>query len=97
MLAQAVDTPTLMFDFRRSISADVWRGAPGFARVSDPEHFKPVLRSCLECEETRNHLAQQRREYVRQYLQLDGRATERLVRLVEQMAQREPLTRRRVA
>ena len=86
MLGKALGTPVAVFDFHRSPSGDMWKGESGLPFAQSRAEFVQLLRSCVIDEEARAAILEQRRQFVAEFLCLDGQATERLVSLVRKQA-----------
>lgn len=81
--AHLLDVPTVTFDFFRTPGYDMWAKAGGVLHVTDPAAFSETVCRALDDPETRRRLAAGREEFRRTHLRDDGRATERIVELIQ--------------
>jgi hypothetical protein len=89
MAALAVGTPVLLLDLRGDPSARMWKDVPGPLTVRSAEELESRIREALSST-GRAALLAQRERFTREYLCLDGGATERLVRLIAGQAEQAP-------
>ena len=87
LIAQAMGTPIVVFDFHSSPSFELWKDTKGLLQATSPQELEHLLQDLMQHGEAYRSWHEQRREFVREYLCLDGRATERLVGRIQELAQ----------
>jgi CDP-glycerol glycerophosphotransferase (TagB/SpsB family) len=86
LLAMMLDKPILTVNFNQVPHFDYYESIGGTLHTRTPEAAGEALRLALDDEPTRSRLASEREAIVRRFARFDGRATERLADLVEELA-----------
>lgn len=83
--AHILGTPALTFDFYQTPGYDMWAKAGGVCHVTRPDDLLPAVRRVLEDPSTRQKMEAERRAFLQEYVRCDGRAAERIVRILWQI------------
>jgi len=86
MMGPAFQTPAIIVAFRDSPSSDVWKGVAGLHAAETLDQFRQTLVTCLHGPDKASLQLTARDAFVREHLCFDGRASERIVALIERHA-----------
>ncbi len=81
--ACGLDIPIVTFDFLETPGYDMWYQAGVSAHVTTPDNFATIVRAVLSDTQLREHFQQQRKKFVQHYMRLDGKATQRIIELIQ--------------
>jgi UDP-N-acetylglucosamine 2-epimerase len=82
--ACGLNIPVVTFDFHNTPGYDMWGAAGAAVHVRERDSFPQIVCSVLGNSHLRQQLEQQREEFVTRYMCLDGKATERVITLIQQ-------------
>ena len=84
-LAMAAGRPIITFDFDRVGVLDFYQQVGGTRHVTEREDFLETAVALLEDPVAKAALAQEQEQTIARYMRLDGKASERIVSLIEEM------------
>ncbi len=87
--AHILGTPVLTFDFYHTPGYDMWAHAGGVLHVTERTNFLPTIQHILSDEQTQGRLATERQAFRQHYVKYDGKATERIVKLIQSSIDKE--------